>query len=244
MEISTSLPIKLDGTFNTRELGGYETVDGKITKTRRYLRSDGLANITESDLDILHDYGVKSVIDLRSDTETKKSSYNLKREMKYLNFPLLDQVQSSGFSMKDLPKSMGELYIRIMEMSKSTVANILKAMAKAGDSCVLFHCTAGKDRTGVTAMLLLKQVGVPNETIVADYAITEVYMEKVLRAQIEAEAGKGIKIPDDMILSKAYNMEMAIDHLEHTYGTVEDYMQHIGITLEEMNRLKTRLIEM
>ena len=242
MEIATSLPIKLDGTYNTRELGSYLTEDGKVTKTHRYLRSDGLSNITENDLNILYNYGVKLVIDLRSATETKKTSYNLKEDMVYLNFPLLDQIQSSGFSMEELPKSMGELYISIMEMSKSTIAGILRAMANAGNSCVLFHCAAGKDRTGVTSMLLLKQAGVPNDTIVADYAVTEVYMEKVLRAQIEAEEEKGLQIPDDMILSKAPNMVMAIKHLENTYGTVDNYMLSIGMTPQEIQNLKTRLV--
>jgi protein-tyrosine phosphatase len=125
-KIKVSEPLALDGAYNVRDLGGYRTAAGKTTKYKKFLRADSLHNLTTEDQDMLYGYGVRTVIDVRSTAEAEKSADAIDRtKMEYLGYPLLDNVQSR-FLQGELPEDMGEMYIELVESSKSVFADIFR----------------------------------------------------------------------------------------------------------------------
>ncbi|MDL2289228.1 tyrosine-protein phosphatase [Clostridia bacterium OttesenSCG-928-F22] len=241
--MNIAMPILLSGTKNTRDLGGYPTADGHMTKYKRYFRSDGLHALTEEDKAILlEEYGVRCVIDLRSANEVQKSPYQFDGRMTMLNFPMIDQVMSSEFQGK-MPPSMHEMYQGLLDHSGDTIKGVLHAMVEHSRyGGVLFHCTAGKDRTGVIAMLLLKLCGVDDETVIADYAATEGYMAELFEGIRKNFNSMNIDVPDYLLQSKPEEMRLTLAHLNGKYGGCEGYLKAIGMHKEEVAVLKRSVI--
>lgn len=166
-------PMELEGARNVRELGGYETADGRYTKKGVYLRADGTHALTNGDLEKLQNAGVSLVVDMRSPDEVQlnPSKFYAAEDIRYENVVMFDGLQSSMFK-EAMPKTMAELYCRLLDSCKSQYERIFRLFLENG-GLSLFHCTAGKDRTGVVAMLLLQLAGVPDSSIIADYAVSE-----------------------------------------------------------------------
>lgn len=235
---SANKPLPVSGVKNLRELGGYYTKDGKITKTHVFLRSDELHKIDGNGRNFLHNYGLSLDVDLRDEVEIMFARDNIDyRKVKYDRIPLFSKVQVDIVKdelerKKDLiPKTMGELYIDMLENQKESFVKIITALIDNAD-CSLFHCTNGKDRTGVTAMLVLSMANVPEDTITADYAASFKYRE----ADLEEEQKKYAKfekmgiIPDGAFESRPEFIETAINYLNTKYGSACGYLKEIGIT--------------
>lgn len=245
MESIVSKPLKIDTTFNTRDLGGYKTKDGKITKMRAFLRSDLPMQLTDESKKVLLDYGVRCVVDLRSLAEANAMPNALKSvpRIDYYSIPMLDQTNSKGFDGK-MPENMGKVYIDLLNNSQKEFGKIFHIFAKHKDCTNLFNCTAGKDRTGVTAMLLLNLAGVDNEIILADYEITESNMHTAFEKQkAEVKAKFGIDLPDSVFSSARFQMEMAINHLEERWGNAEQYLLEAEVLEEDIKIVKGMLVD-
>lgn len=242
--ICSSQPLPLCGTRNTRDLGGYPAADGAVTKTHRFLRSDGLAALTQPDIEFLLAYGVGCVVDLRSEKERAEepSPEALLQQVSCYSFPMLDQAASSGFT-KDMPPSMGEVYVELLQYSAQELLKVLKTFAAHSDQTVLFHCSAGKDRTGVVAMLLLLLAGVPREQIIADYSTSQKNMQQIFeQKQQRMLQDHGIVIPDAVFSSAPCEIEKALDFIANTYGTAESYLLHAGAEDALISMLRHRLL--
>ena len=172
--ICVNAPLVLAGTRNTRELGGYPAACGRKTRRHAFLRSDGLSGLTDKDVQMLLDYGVCCVVDLRSESETAAAPSRLADVpgVDYYSIPMLDEAASQGFT-GGMPERMGDVYVKLLSGRGDAFARIIRIFAQHSGGTVLFNCTAGKDRTGVTAMLLLLLAGVPCEIVVADYSVSE-----------------------------------------------------------------------
>lgn len=236
-------PLPLEGTKNTRELGGYPTLDGKRTKEHRFLRSDGVHQLTKKDIETLYDYDLRMVIDLRSKYEAEKLPDVFPKEIEAKHFPLLDHVQSGGLKEGEFPKTMEEMYIDLLDHSQETIKEILKAMALKENGCILFHCTAGKDRTGITAMLLLKLANVSDEIIIEDYSATYENMKDLFQKQASELKENQITVPEYIFQSQEKSMEKTLLHMHKTYGNVESYMEKIGLNIQEITLLKQHLLD-
>ena len=155
----TAKPLQLEGASNVRDLGGYPTANGR-TCFRRLLRGDHLSALTIKDKECIYDYGVRYVVDLRSrmECESRPDALIGWRDVQYCSIPMLDQINSSDFRGQ-IPDSMGELYISLLEDSRAQLSEVMRRILEAGDKGLLFHCTAGKDRTGVVAILMLNWPG-------------------------------------------------------------------------------------
>lgn len=244
MDISgVSKPLPLEGAFNVRDLGGYKTVDGKTTELYKFLRSDALNNLSDDDMDYLYDYGVRHIIDMRSESESEQFSCPMIdfKDIDYFSFPLLDHIQSDGL-MGSFPDSMGELYLDLLCNSGDIIADILKTFLSFESGCILFNCTAGKDRTGIISVLLLLLCGVPEETVLADYSTSRMNLEPLLASQLELLKKLGINIPSHVFDSDPNEMKKAVDYLKSTYNNVSSYLESIGLTQSEMKNLKDMLI--
>ena len=244
-EITASKPLKIDTAFNTRDLGGYKTNDGKTTKMHVFLRSDLPAQITDYSKKVLLNYGVRCVIDLRSLVEVNSMPNALRfiSEIDYYSLPMLDQTTSQGFRGK-MSDNMGTVYIDLLNHSQKDFGKMFHIFAQHKDSTILFNCTAGKDRTGVTAMLLLNLVGVDRETILVDYEVTESNMHTVFEEQkVMIKEKYGIDVPDYVFSSERFQMEIAIDYLEKKWGDAEKYLLDAAVSEEDLRIVKSTFVD-
>lgn len=241
-------PLPVFGTANLRELGGYYTTDGRITKTHVFLRSDELHDIDENGREFLHNYGLNLDVDLRDEIEILAAPDEInRRNVKYDHIPLFSKIEAD--IVKDelerkkelIPHTMSELYIDILENQKKSILKAVTALIK-DDKCSLFHCTNGKDRTGVIAMLLLGAVGVPDGTIVADYAASAKYREGKLEEEqkkYERFEKMGV-IPDSAFESKPEFMQKTLEYLNSNYKNALNYLTQIGLSEKLAGRLSEK----
>ena len=242
-QYSVNEPLPLEGARNIRELGGYETVDGRCTRTGVYLRSDGTNALSARDLEALEQLGVTLVVDMRSPDEVAllPSCFENREGVCYENIVMFDGLQSSMFR-DAMPKSMAELYCRLLDGGREQYSRIFRLfLDNAGVS--LFHCTAGKDRTGVVAMLLLQLAGVPEPLIVADYAVSERNLIGLFEQQHENLREMGVTVPEFVFGSRPEDMEATLRHLHKNYGGAAGYLKGCGLTDEEVKRLFDRFVE-
>ena len=113
--ICVNAPLALAGTRNTRELGGYPAACGRKTRRHAFLRSDGLSGLTDKDVQMLLDYGVCCVVDLRSESETAAAPSRLADVpgVDYYSIPMLDEAASQGFT-GGMPERMGDVYVKLL----------------------------------------------------------------------------------------------------------------------------------
>lgn len=225
--------IPLGTMHNLRDLGGYAAAGEKVTAWERLLRGDVPRGLSEADVDWLLDRDVTTVIDLRSTEETAHRPDELKflPGFFYHHHPLLGSRPPSH------EEEVGTLYFRMMD-GKETMAAVLRLIAHAPGG-VLFHCTAGKDRTGCVAALLLGLAGVEQSDILADYQVSETYIMPVIRRMAE-------RIPDMaawMGRSKREYMETCLNLLLEKYGSVTGYLLEAGLTDEEVGLLRDKLCD-
>ena len=231
-----SRPLPLTGARNVRDLGVYQNRRGRKLRERRLLRADGPQYLTDEDLAYLRDYGLIGSVDLRSDWECKHAPSRL-RELPgafYEQVSLQDGIQSNGLA-GGFPASLGALYVDLLRCSGEKLAQVWRLLGRCRDGCVLFHCSAGKDRTGVVAMLALAAAGVDRETILTDYEVSEPNMRETFARQKRAAEAAGLSMPDHLFGSDRREMEQALDYLEERFGTAEAYLRSIGLTAEEIS---------
>ncbi|MCJ8013513.1 tyrosine-protein phosphatase [Paenibacillus sp. KQZ6P-2] len=234
--------LSLSGAYNVRDLGGYSTMDGRTIHWGRFYRADGLHKLTEDDQKALLVRGLHTVIDLRHEHELKqfKNVFSDSNEVAYYNVSLVNPATTNR---KDI-HTLGDLYIDMLDNVQPELLRVFQLLASGGGQAVLFHCSAGKDRTGVTAALLLGLAGVPEETIIADYSLTG---ECIAPLMEELRKGKPEGLPDEsydkFLGSDPGNMIMMLEHLKAKYGGAENYLASIGLTEPELNALRAKLLE-
>ncbi|MFF2482715.1 tyrosine-protein phosphatase [Paenibacillus sp. NPDC058071] len=234
--------LQLEGAFNVRDIGGYRNADGLTVQKGRFLRADGLHALTDSDQSIILGTGVQTVIDLRheKEIEAKRNVFADSGRVDYYNISLINPAKPSNLSIRCL----GDMYVYMLNDSGSLLKEVFQRMASAEDDSVLFHCTAGKDRTGVVAALLLDLAGVERSTIVEDYAETAANLAPIMD---ELRKDRPEQLPADMyelfLGSAPSNMEMMLDHLYEAFGGAESYMTSIGMDDSQIASLKRMLLQ-
>lgn len=181
--------VELQGCCNFRDLGGYPTADGRRTRWRRLFRADGLTQLTDADLGVLEELGMRSVIDLRTALEVEaRGRYQPHApHIAYHHLPLTDTLPGaeqtpawgdSGF--------VARRYSSMLDDGTASVAAALSLLADPANLPAVFHCSVGKDRTGVLSAVILGLLGVPDDVIVEDYALSAGAMVRVLE-RLQAE---------------------------------------------------------
>ena len=242
--ICVNAPLALAGTRNTRELGGSPAACGRKTRRHAFLRSDGLSGLTDKDVQMLLDYGVCCVVDLRSESETAAAPSRLADVpgVDYYSIPMLDEAASQGFT-GGMPERMGDVYVKLLSGRGDAFARIIRIFAQHSGGTVLFNCTAGKDRTGVTAMLLLLLAGVPCEIVVADYSVSEANMQEIFKQQKAwLEKTFGVTPPDAVFSSAPEELETALAYLAEHYGTAESYLLQAGAAAQDIAVVRGMLL--
>lgn len=212
--------ILLCGMENLRDLGGYPLAgrgSERFTRWGSLYRGDLPKQVTQADRQRLRELGITTVVDLRSKEEIERKPDPLAQEpgIRYLHCPLV------GDGRVPAPD---EVPLSYMEMADGTgqMAGALQAIAEAPQA-VLFHCTAGKDRTGVVAALLLWLAGVSEEDILADYIVSGPYLQQMLRAYCEAHPSAVICPPQSAYMSSFLRL------FAQRYGTPRQYLEMLGV---------------
>ncbi len=233
--------------WNTRDLGGLPR-DRGVTRSGVLVRSDSVGHLTAAGLEAMVAYGVTTVIDLRTDAELVGAAADPRFRppqpdararaagVTYLHLPLVQDVKRR---IAGTTTGVGR-YIEIVDTRPAAFAVVFDAIAEA-DGTVLFHCFAGKDRTGLVAAMLLELAGVPREHIAADYAETDtclVTQYEVWLAEAAPDAREEIRYdlrcPPDRILG-------VLDHLDAKWGGVASYLEAAGVPMSTRDVLESKL---
>jgi protein-tyrosine phosphatase len=234
-----------EGCYNVRDLGGYRTRDGKVTRWGAFIRTDNLGRLTEAGRTSLVNSGVRSIIDLRRPDELAEHPNPFaeagEHDIRYTNVSLVDPAKSAPENFTTLAND----YKRILDSFAPAMAEIMHAIASAPDGAVLFHCMAGKDRTGMVAAILLDLVGVPRETIAEDYALTAEYLRPLNEDWLEHGPGEREQRAKELVTftPRAEVMLEVLVHLDERYGGVESYLLQAGVSPRDIERLRARLID-
>ncbi|KAJ3856401.1 protein-tyrosine phosphatase-like protein [Lentinula lateritia] len=235
----TSIP----GVINVRDLGGYPSMThpGKSTKPGFIYRSAEVASITDEGKEQVRRLGIKKVFDLRSDTEIQKYNAPLPtiEDVDLLRVPVFQiedyspEMMAKRYQLYASGKTEAfmELYSQILDHGGPAFGSILRFIRDHSDEACLFHCTAGKDRTGIMAAILLKLAGVDNAAIANDYSLTRVgreparekIMQRLSKEPLFASNNEAALI---MFTCREETMLAFLDLLDTKYGGVEEYIKN------------------
>jgi protein-tyrosine phosphatase len=250
--------VPLESVANFRDIGGYLTGAGRRVRRGLVFRSGSLAHLSERDVVYLHQLGLKLVCDLRGMEEVTEGPDRLPADPapEYLHLPLTVQenrrqrLQALILNPKSIAPMMPEMYTKYMiDGNARLYGGLLGRLAEPNNLPTLIHCTAGKDRTGIAVALLLLVLGVPDEVVVADYSLSNLYYATFLELSqqlVRPVRWLGIHAEDlwPIMVADPETMRTTIAHIREKYGSVEDYLKDAG-GLDEaaIARLKTYLLE-
>ncbi len=251
----TERKLPLAGTRNFRDHGGYPTAGGGRVRWGQLFRADSLAELTEGDVAYLERLGLALVIDLRGEDEIRERPNPLaaRAGFAYRHHPIGERGLAPAewrrlFESGELeidPRWLVRGYIGTLDERAARVGEVLRELAAARAPAV-FHCTAGKDRTGVISALLLLLLGVPRDVVVGDYSLTALYTGDRIPAAEQWFAERGID-PEQaahVLSSRRELIEEALAHLDAKHGGAERYVvEKAGITEAEIEALRERLVE-
>jgi protein-tyrosine phosphatase len=221
----------LRGAKNFRDLGGYPALGGARTRWGRVFRSDALV-LDDLDYDIFASLGIRTVYDLRSDTE-RDSTPNRLPELSHVS-ELVSLVSESAAPppldalIGDGEAFLADVYLHMLERSAVSLGRILSGLADEPRLPAVFHCAAGKDRTGMVAALLLSVLGVAEEDILDDYELTSRYRtpERVqaVMERLRTERGVTPEVAAGILRTPRWAMQSALADVRQRYGSVEAYL--------------------
>ena len=216
---------------NMRDLGGYCNKEGKVIKFNRFIRSNFPYEMTSQEINYLLNNKINTIIDLRRKDEVARKKNCLDRkEFNYYNI----SVKSNIFKLEeDIPIG----YMKTIE-DKETISQVFHIIASSKDG-VLFNCKAGKDRTGVIAMILLLLADVYDDDIIADYSVSCIYIRDEIRKMSEDNPDLPLFFGD----SKLEYMEETLKLFRQKYKNINNYMEYLGISKEEINLIKHKLFD-
>ena len=222
--------LPLVGAFNFRDLGGYPARHDRVTRWETLFRSDSLHDLTDSDLELLRELGLSCVIDLRTPAELERTGRGpLEKEpIRFFHLPL---IEGAGQAPPVAQENLAERYFWYLDVGRES---FVQALSLAGDPAsypLVFHCAAGKDRTGVLAALVLSILGVATPVIVEDYVLTESRMDLILRRNFstsDAEA-RIAEIPQFLLRAEAGTITTFLRQLDERYGGARQWAIDAGV---------------
>jgi len=237
--------IPLPGSHNIRDLGGWPTPHGE-TAFRRALRADSLHRLDEEGLEALRDLGLTLVVDLRRAEELALAPNPFARGVpgvRYVHVSLFEDLDPSGEALVAAaaePDLLLALYRLALARRGAAFVEVLSLIARAGPGAVLFHCAAGKDRTGMIAAFLLLLAGAEPETASADYAATADRLPDLLAALRRDAEAHGQALNPALLAADAETMRALLRHLEDGHGGAEAYLRRHGMSGADLAALRAR----
>ncbi len=245
--------LRLDGPVNFRDIGGYPTADGAQSAWGRVFRSDRLDQLSDRDHELLGELGISVVFDLRSDAELERQPDRLWPGVRHEHLPMssdvavkrgfLDRIVG-GHITEFTKQQMAGGYLRMLESYPASMRRI--AMAVAGGERIVIHCTAGKDRTGIAAMMLLGLAGVGDGHLLDDYEMSVRYRDPDAVEQFCELVRAAGRDPDDfdidaMLGSPRSVMRRTLDGLYERWGDHHGYARFAGLDDAELQAVLANL---
>jgi hypothetical protein len=230
----------LPGFANARDLGGLPREDGGKTVRGAIVRAETPRQL-DAEIRGRAEQFVR-VIDLRSEHEAAAVPHPYFEHCGYRLRPLVDPRAEAGHPA-DADATLGDVYQGSLSRNAEPIAAIMREIAIAPAGTVMVACAAGKDRTGMIVALLLRLAGVTDEAICADYHHSQWRLEEYFAAELAAIADEGAR---ERLRSRQHaepeNIKQMLDHIDHAYGSAESYLVAIGLTPDEIERLRSRLV--
>ncbi|MFI7524089.1 tyrosine-protein phosphatase [Nocardia salmonicida] len=256
--------IELQGAINVRDLGGFVAADGRSVRPGRLLRGDSLHKLTDADVARLTELGVRTVIDFRSPEEIEGAgpdrspvgAWQVELPVAGGNLGLTSaalrgvssgqQADMGGGRATDLMREINRHFVSWSEY-RAAFSRALHIIAAPDSGPTLFHCSAGKDRTGWMAAIVLTTVGVPRAEVIADYLATNRYVGASYEAWLVRATEEGIITDPDSIRALLFQdqsyLEAAFDEVELRYGSFERFLSEgLGFGFDERDALCTNLL--
>jgi protein tyrosine/serine phosphatase len=246
--VSESRFVDLQGCFNFRDLGGYRAAGGHTVRWRRLFRADGLHRLTDEDrLDLTH-VGLRTVIDLRSGDELTERGRIVwpAPGLAYHHLPMFDVLPDR----EEFPTWVDSAYVarryaEILEQGSWTISESLRLLADPATYPAVIHCAAGKDRTGILSAVLLGLLGVPDEDIVADYALSGGAMVRFLawlRTEYPDAKDQLERSSAAIVAAEPETMALFLQRFRSVHGSFEDYAESLGM-IGAVTALRSALLD-
>jgi protein-tyrosine phosphatase len=245
--------LPLEGGTNFRDLGGYQTENGRRVRWGRVYRSARLFQLTDADLERIEMLGIKTVVDFRQSADAAEFPDRLPEGVAYRGMPVFEDTPMSTrrviFNRHRLLDVFAGVYVQhIVERGAPTFGELMRLLADERHLPLVFHCTAGKDRTGVAAVLILMALGVPREVAVDDYLLTnrsaQTFIDDV-NTQLGARNVHGVAVEQlyPLLAASPRLIGAALDYVERRYGGVRPYLrQRAGLTDEMLSQMQETLL--
>ncbi len=248
--------LPMDGSHNTRELGGYKTTDGKSIKWGMLFRSDKLSDISKADQAYLQNLGIKKIIDFRSKEEKAEDPDIVPKGISYIEMPIsVDGAMRSKIEAVLKGETNKEVKSFLIDANKEFVSDysgvyedFLKNLID-DDGPALFHCTAGKDRAGFAAAITLIALGVSKEDVIKDYMKTNQFTEERIEEIIGQIELMTLYQTDAEVLRPLLGVEReyietAFQTAEDEYGSLMNFIRHgLNISDDDLQKLRTKFLE-
>lgn len=237
--------LPLAGTVNFRDVGGYPTEDGHRVRWRRLFRADSLNRLTEEDRGAIRHLGVVTVVDLRTTVEVEEGRFPVEQvPVAFHHLPFMESVPDPEV-FAAVPGLLGSTYVDMLDEAGHMVAAAVEVLADPTNQPAIYHCTAGKDRTGVLSAMILGLLGVPDEVIVEDYALSAHAMAALKERLAERYPDFADQIRDatEMFSAAPENMERLLATIRERHGSFEDCARALGITASTVASLRSSLLD-
>lgn len=253
--------VLLEGAPNFRDLGGYQTADGRTVRWGQFYRSDDLGSLTDGDVEKLSSLGLKLVCDFRSAHEKEEEPDRLPAE----NPPaVLDVgIGADSFMVKDLRERIGKGDLEGLDLRSMMIegnrqfattfapqyAAMFERIVQPENRPALVHCTAGKDRAGFASAMILSVLGVPRETVMEDFLLTNVYTKRATDRQLMMIEVFSLFRTDAELLRPLFGvepayLEAAFEAIEQNWGDFETYRREaLGLDDTELEAFRTAALE-
>jgi protein-tyrosine phosphatase len=239
--------IELPGVLNLRDVGGYPIYGGGSVRWRALYRSDALHRLDAAGVAALAGLGLRTVIDLRTAAEADIAPSPVPGRVTHV--PLLRDLQA--LPVPSVPGSTGggldltAIYQYLIDECGDNIGAAIGQLTSEEAFPALVHCTAGKDRTGVVIALILAVLGVPDELIAADYALSAVYLDPYQTpaiGQLQASTGLGEELTSSLLVSPPALILDVLARVRAWAGSVRGYVQGHGVSAVALARLRSALI--
>ena len=236
----------IPNVLNARHLGGLPTAGGRLTRSKTMIRSAHLAQLDVAGIQAIANQGIRTVIDLRWQFELNRDPNPFQTQSSLVGF---HHISLLGDTYEQWRATLGSAddgargYTHNLDNFKPQMLTLMRTIASAPPGGVLFHCFAGKDRTGITAMILLSLAGVPDDLIADDYAQSTTALAPLqgefLRRETNTDKHPQIiedfRCPPEIALS-------TLSHLATRYNGSAGYLSDVGLTTNEIEQLRSRLV--
>lgn len=254
-----ALNTSIISVVNFRDIGGYSATKGKMVKYDCIYRSGDLSRIDAKDLSLIENIGIKTVYDLRHTGEVEELPNDLPKSIKQVHIPIYNADEQPGglwrtISRYNLDHYWEEFYVKtLIDDNAKHYGELINTIVKRDNYPIVIHCTAGKDRTGIAIALILLAIGVPEDTVIADYTLSNngfprilAYAQDKFNKHPVAMSILNIEAIDlyPFFLAKRRTISISLDHIKNKYGTYENYLiKAADVDPKSILLLKNRLLE-